>query len=102
MGAKMYMIGDVMEEVKSPKIAIFGVGTAGCNALDVLAESDIADKVKLVAVDTEADGVRSHNADVKIAMYKGHPASLHQPWTVQRGRRGALEVYEEIKKALIQ
>ena len=37
--------------VKNPKITIFGVGSAGCNLLDILADSDIGGKVKLVAVD---------------------------------------------------
>ncbi len=86
--------------LKVPKIAIAGVGTAGCHMIDVLAKSNIDKQARLVAVDNEIDGVESTSADVKIAMYKGYPGTLHQPWTAERGKEGALEVYDEILAAL--
>lgn len=38
------------------KIAVFGVGRAGSHVLEVIAKSDIGDKVKLIAVDEERKG----------------------------------------------
>ncbi len=86
--------------LKVPKIAVVGVGTAGCHLIDVLAKSNIDKQARLIVVDNEIDGVESCNADVKIAMYKGYPGTLHQPWTAERGKEGALEVYDEILAAL--
>ena len=92
-----------MKEVKSPKIAIFGVGRAGSHMIDILAESDIGDKVKLVAVDEECKGVYSRKADVKIALKKGEPRGLTPgPKSPQKGRDDALEVYDEIIDAMMQ
>lgn len=46
-------------------------------------------------------GVYSRNADVKIALKKGEPRVLRQPKPPQEGRDDALEVYNEIKEAMI-
>ncbi|WP_415405662.1 cell division protein FtsZ [Sulfurovum sp. CS9] len=86
---------------KGAKIAVIGVGGAGCKVLDLLSESDIRDKIKLVAVDEKGNNVESRKADVKITLLKDKPFSFHEIMP-ERGREGALEVYEEIKEALIQ
>ena len=91
-----------MKKVKSPKIAVFGVGSAGCHLLNLIAKSDIGDKVKLIAVDEERKGVYSRNADAKIALKKGAPRSLRQPKLPEEGRDDALEVYDEIIEAILQ
>ncbi len=36
---------------KAPKIAVFGLGTAGCHMIDVFAKSKIDKQVRLIAVD---------------------------------------------------
>ena len=86
---------------QSTKIALIGVGGGGCQVLDLLSESDIRDKIKLVAVDEKGNNVESRKADVKITLLKDEPFSFHEIMP-ERGRKGALEVYEEIKKALMQ
>ena len=86
---------------KTPKIAVVGVGTAGCHLLDLIATSNIRDKIKLIAVDEKGNNVESRKADVKITLLKDKPFSFHEIMP-ERGREGALEVYEEIKKALMQ
>ena len=85
---------------KGARIAVIGVGGAGCKVLDLLDESDIRDKIKLVAVDEKGNSVESRKADVKITLLKDEPFSFHEI-IPERGRKGALEVYEEIKEALL-
>ncbi len=84
------------------RITIVGVGNAGCRLVDSVAKSKLGDKVKTVAIDNEADGVNTVSADVVVALKKGEARTLHQPRTVEVSRNDALEVYNEIKKVLMQ
>ena len=87
---------------KGAKIAVIGVGGAGGNMLDVIAKSTIANEVKLVATNTDAQALNGCSADTKILMgenvCKGQGAGMNP----ELGRKAALESYSEIKNALMQ
>ncbi|WP_415406294.1 hypothetical protein ACLHDG_11050 [Sulfurovum sp. CS9] len=55
-----------------------------------------------MAVDEKGRGIESCTADVKTILHKDESKSLRPGIMPERGRRGALEVYDEIKKALVQ
>lgn len=99
----MAFIMKELNTTKLPKITVFGVGTAGCGLLDILADSDIGDKVKLVAVDEKGGGLPSSKADVKIMLFKDEPFAFRPGLPpLSRARDGALKVYDEIIEALKQ
>jgi len=87
---------------KGAKIAVIGVGGAGGNMLDTIAKSDIADDVKLVAANTDAQALNGCSAETKILLgpniTKGQGAGMNP----ELGRKAALESYNEIKEALKQ
>ena len=87
---------------KGAKIAVIGVGGAGGNMLDTLAKSDIADEIKLVAANTDAQALNGCSAETKILLgpntTKGQGAGMDP----ELGKKAALESYNEIKEALMQ
>ena len=87
---------------KDAKIAVIGVGGAGGNMLDTLAKSDIADEIKLVAANTDAQALNGCSAETKILLgpntTKGQGAGIDP----ELGKKAALESYNEIKEALMQ
>lgn len=88
---------------KRSKITVFGVGTAGCSVLDVLAESDVGNEINLVAVDEKSAAFHSSKADVKIMLFKDEPVAFRPgPMPLSRARNGALEVYDQILDAMKQ
>ena len=91
-----------MKEVKSPKIALVGVGRSGTKVVNVIANSELSKDIRMVTVCAFEYETTSSDADVKIVLYKGRPFSLHQPIPQSVARDAALEVYDEIKEALMQ
>jgi len=89
-------------DTKGAKIAVIGVGGAGGNMLDMIAKSDIANDVKLVAANTDAQALNGCSVDTKILLgpntTKGQGAGMDP----ELGRKAALESYNEIKEALMQ
>ncbi len=87
---------------KSAKIAVVGVGGAGGNMLDTIAESDICNEVKLVATNTDAQALNGCTADTKILLGPNTTKGKGAGMDPELGRKAALESYNEIKEALKQ
>jgi len=79
------------------KIVVVGVGGGGSNMVDNLVDSDIADKVKLVAVNTDAQALKNSKVPYKLQIgekiTKGKGAGMKP----EIGKAAAPESYNEIK-----
>lgn len=89
-------------DTKGAKIVVIGVGGAGGNMLDTIAESDISDKVKLVAANTDAQALNGCSADTKILLGPNTTKGKGAGMDPELGKKAALESYHEIKEALKQ
>ena len=87
---------------KRPKVAVIGVGGAGGNMLDTIAKIDIAEEVKLVAANTDAQALDGCSADTKILLGPNTTKGKGAGMDPELGRKAALESYTEIKEALMQ
>lgn len=81
------------------KIVVIGVGGAGCSLIDTLGDSPIADKVKLVAIDSSfSNDLSSNRAPHKLQLeftfkgFDGHSPAVY--------RDLALNHYDDIKDML--
>jgi len=95
-------VTEVKMETKGAKIAVIGVGGAGGNMLDTIAKSDIGDKVKLVAANTDAQALNGCSADTKILLGPNTTKGKGAGMDPELGRKAALESYSEIVEALKQ
>jgi cell division protein FtsZ len=89
-------------ETKGAKIAVIGVGGAGGNMLDTIAKSDIADQVKLVAANTDAQALSGCSAETKVLLGPNTTKGKGAGMKPELGRQAALESYSEIVEALKQ
>jgi len=83
------------------KIVVIGVGGGGGNMLDILLHSDIADKVKLVVANTDAQALEGSKAPHKIQLGPNLTKGLGAGMKPEVGRAAAYESYDEIKKAMM-
>ena len=83
------------------KVVVVGVGGGGSNMVDNLVDSDIADKVKLVAVNTDAQALKNskvpHRLQIGEKITDGKGAGMKP----EVGKSAALESYDEIKDVLM-
>ncbi len=84
------------------KIVVIGVGGGGSNMVDHLVDTDIADKVKLVSVNTDAQALDKSKVPNKIQIGKKITKGLGSGMKPEVGKAAALESYDEIKEILIQ
>ena len=89
-------------QVRGAKIAVVGVGGGGGNMLNYLGESEIADRVKTIAANTDLQALESVKADTKIQLGPKLTGGKGAGMDPDIGKLAALESYEEIKKALMQ
>ena len=82
------------------KIVVVGVGGGGSNMLDSLADSDISDKVKLVAVNTDAQALKNSKAPHKLQIGKKITNGKGAGMKPEVGKAAALESYDDIKDML--
>ena len=82
------------------KIVVVGVGGGGSNMVDHLVDTDIADKVKLVSVNTDAQALDKSNAPHKLQIGKKVTKGLGSGMKPEVGKAAALESYDEIKEIL--
>lgn len=82
------------------KIVVIGVGGAGQNMLDELTKSEIADKVKLVAANADAQALENSNAPHKIQLGPETTRGLGCGMKPEVGKAAAIESSEEIKKVI--
>ena len=82
------------------KIVVVGVGGGGSNMVENLVDSDIADKVKLVVVNTDAQALKNskvpHKLQIGAKITEGKGAGMKP----EVGKAAAQESYDEIKNML--
>jgi cell division protein FtsZ len=94
---------EVTREIPQPegtKIVVVGVGGAGGNMLNTLAEKEIAEQLKLVAANTDVQALETVSADTKVVLGPNTTKGKGAGMDPELGRKAALESYQEIKEAL--
>ena len=81
------------------KIKVVGVGGAGGHAIDRMREVGLSG-VELIAVNTDAQQLRSTKADVKVPLHMDSTKGLGAGADPAKGEKAADESREDIKKAL--
>ena len=82
------------------KIVVVGIGGGGSNMVDNLVNSDIADKVKLVAINTDAQALHNSKVPYKLQIGKKITDGKGAGMKPEIGKKAALESYYEIKEML--
>lgn len=82
------------------KIVVVGVGGGGSNMLDSLVDSEIADSIKIVAINTDAQALNNSKAPHKIQIGKKITGGKGAGMKPEIGRASALENYDDIKDML--
>lgn len=82
------------------KIVVVGVGGAGSNMLQELIGTEIADKIKLVAMNTDAQALEKSDAPYKLQIGTKLTKGLGSGMRPEVGKASALESYDEIKALL--
>ncbi len=84
------------------KIVVVGVGGGGGNMVDGLVGSDIADKVKLVVINTDAQALQNSKAPHKLQIGSDITGGKGSGMRPEIGRAAALESYDDIKDMLMK
>jgi len=82
------------------KIVVVGVGGGGSNMVDHLVDSDIADKVKLVVVNTDAQALKNSQVPHKLQIGEKITGGKGAGMKPEVGKAVALESYDDIKEML--
>ncbi len=88
-----------VENEKSAKIKVIGVGGAGGNAINNMITSNLQG-VKFIAANTDAQALEISKAPIRIQLGEGMTEGLGAGANPQVGRDAALENEEEIRRAL--
>jgi len=80
-------------------IKVIGVGGAGCNAINRMREAGLTG-VELIAVNTDAQQLRSSKADIKLPLHLDSNKGLGAGAIPARGEKAADASRDEIKKIL--
>ena len=93
---------DITEKIGTDgvKIVVVGVGGGGSSMVDNLVDSDIADKVKLVAVNTDAQALKNSKVPHKLQIGEKITDGKGAGMKPEVGKAAALESYDEIKEML--
>ena len=83
------------------KIVVVGVGGGGGNMVDNLTESEISDKVKLVAINTDAQALKKSNVPHKLQIGEKITGGKGAGMKPEIGKKAALESYDDIKEVLV-
>lgn len=83
------------------KIVVVGVGGGGSNMVDSLVDSDIAHKVKLVAINTDTQALKNSNVPHKLQIGKKITDGKGAGMKPDVGKAAAMESYSEIKEMLL-
>lgn len=84
------------------KIVVVGVGGGGSNMVDNLVNSDIADKVKLVAVNTDVQALNNSKVPHKLQIGSDITGGKGAGMKPEIGKAAALESYDDIKDMLMK
>jgi len=82
------------------KIVVIGVGGGGSNMVENLINSDLADKVKLVSINTDKQALDNSKSPNKLQIGKKITGGMGAGMKPEVGKEAALESYEEIKEVL--
>lgn len=82
------------------KIVVVGVGGAGSNMLQELIDTEIAEKIKLVAMNTDAQALEKSDAPHKLQIGKKLTKGLGSGMKPEVGKASAIESYDQIKELL--
>jgi cell division protein FtsZ len=85
---------------RGAKIVVVGVGGAGSNMLQELIGTEIADKIQLVAMNTDVQSLEKSSAPHKLQIGKKLTKGLGSGMKPEVGRASALESYDDIKELL--
>lgn len=88
-------------DAQNVKIVVVGVGGGGGNMVDNLVNSAIADKVKLVAINTDAQALQNSKVPHKLQIGKKTTDGKGAGMKPDIGKAAAFESYEEIKDMLV-
>jgi len=88
-----------VDNEKSAKIKVIGVGGAGGNAINNMIASNLQG-VKFIAANTDAQALEISKAPIRIQLGEGITAGLGAGANPQTGRDAALENEEDIREAL--
>lgn len=93
---------EVTEEIRTDgiKIVVVGVGGGGSNMVDNLVQSDIADKVKLVAINTDVQALENSKVPYKLQIGAKITDGKGAGMNPDVGKSSAMESYEDIKLML--
>ncbi len=89
-----------VQKPQGARIVVVGVGGAGGNMLNTLSQTPNADRLKLVAANTDAQALETVTADTKIVLGPRTAKGLGAGMDPELGRKAALESYQEIKESL--
>ena len=84
------------------KIVVVGVGGGGSNMVENLLDSDIANKVKLVTINTDTQALNKSNIPHKLQIGKKLTGGKGAGMKPNIGKAAALENYDDIKEILIR
>ena len=82
------------------KIVVVGVGGGGSNMIDNLVKRDIAEQVKLVAINTDAQALDNSKVPNKLKIGEKLTNGKGAGMKPEIGKKAALESYDEIKDLL--
>lgn len=82
------------------KIVVVGVGGGGSNLVSSLLDSDIADKVKLVIINTDAQALANSKVPHKLQIGSKITGGKGSGMKPEIGKAAAMESYDEIKEML--
>ncbi len=95
------MFEPVRENVYKPKIAVIGVGGAGCNAINHMIENGLTD-VRFFAVNTDLQALERSKAEHKIQIGPNLTRGLGSGGDPEIGRKAAEESIDQIKDILAE
>ena len=93
---------EIIEKIATDgvKIVVVGVGGGGSNMVNHLVDSDLAAKVKLVVVNTDAQALNNSNVPYKLQIGEQITGGKGAGMKPEIGKAAALESYDEIKDML--
>ncbi len=87
------------EEASGPKITVVGIGGAGCNTLNLLAERKV-EGVRLVAINTDRYSLSSSRAHVKLQIGENMTKGGGTGGDPEKGREAARKDSDKIAEAI--
>ncbi|GIU26430.1 cell division protein FtsZ [Shewanella sp. MBTL60-007] len=88
----------VPQNSQTPKIAVFGVGGCGCNTINQLSQSPLADNVELIAVNTDAQSLQISSCSTRLQIGLEATKGLGAGARPQKGYEAAQESQTQLRE----